>query len=201
MSSFYQQHIPLVQEVLASFHEILRHGKSYAAEKALDEAALLQARLAPDMLDLRQQLGCVVRYVNRVLEIGQVGVAKEVSEQDATFDSLTAVIDAVQAQLAKIQPERFNANQHGSVRCVSYPSGYRATIPDNALFMSNLLRPLIFFHLTTTYNILRNQGAPLGKAVYMAPWWNPVFEDAWQNCDPPAADPEAVQQHGGPIDK
>ncbi|CDW95829.1 hypothetical protein, partial [Sporisorium scitamineum] len=109
-----------------------------------------------------------------------------VSDELTTFDSLIAITDGVAAQLSKIKPETFNANENGSVRCISYPSGYRATIPDNALFMSNLLRPLIFFHLTTTYNILRNQGAPLGKAVYMSPWWNSVLEDAWQNCDPPA---------------
>ncbi|CBQ69487.1 hypothetical protein sr15969 [Sporisorium reilianum SRZ2] len=138
------------------------------------------------MLNLRQQLGCVVRYLNRVLEIGQVAVAREVSEDQTTFDSLIATIEGVEAQLAKIDADTFNANEKGSVRCISYPHGYRATIPDNSMFMANLLRPLIFFHLTTTYNILRNQGAPLGKAVYMTPWWNSVLQDAWMNCDPPA---------------
>ncbi|SJX65130.1 uncharacterized protein SRS1_15969 [Sporisorium reilianum f. sp. reilianum] len=186
MTSFYDQHNPLIKDGLGSFKAILLHGKGYAAEKSLDEVSLLEARLAPDMLNLRQQLGCVVRYLNRVLEIGQVAVAREVSEDQTTFDSLIATIEGVEAQLAKIDADTFNANEKGSVRCISYPSGFRATIPDNSMFMTNLLRPLVFFHLTTTYNILRNQGAPLGKAVYMTPWWNSVLQDAWMNCDPPA---------------
>ena len=70
MSLFmYQASIPQFQRMLGNLASILEKAESWAVEKKLDPAVLLNLRLAPDMFPLKRQLqiatdsakGCAAR--------------------------------------------------------------------------------------------------------------------------------------------
>ena len=143
--------------MLTWFDKALAEGK--------DEAALLQARLAPDMRPFPAQIqmssdmakGCVARLV---------GVdPPSMPDTEASFADLKA---RCQRTIDFIQGFDRSAFEGADERQVTlkFPdgSGFRFT---GRGYLTDFVLPNFFFHVTTAYALLRANGVGLGKADFM----------------------------------
>jgi hypothetical protein len=127
-------------------------------------AMLIEARLAPDMFTLAQQVQQACQYaldgVSRLA--GKGPHAMPVLE--AGFDGLKAQIARTLEALRAIAP----ASLDGSRDCSIEIPGNMVIAFDGETFLRAWMLPHFFFHVVTAYDILRHNGVELGKRDYLS---------------------------------
>ncbi|MGO4409262.1 MULTISPECIES: DUF1993 domain-containing protein [unclassified Brevundimonas] len=158
--SLYDAAVPMFLRGLDSLSAILEK----AAASGLDEAALIEARLAPDMKPLSAQIdmatfsarGCVARLAG--IEVPAI------AGDDATFDQMQARIAASRAFIAGVERADFEGAETRPVRLV-FP-GVDLSF-DGAGYLTSFALPNFYFHVTTAYALLRQAGVDLSKRDYL----------------------------------
>lgn len=159
-SSLYDASVPVFVRGLDSLSVILEK----AASSGLDEAALMDARLAPDMKPLPAQIdmatfsarGCVARLAG--VEVPSV------VGTDTTFAQMQARIAASRAFIVGVDRAAFDGAETRPVRLV-FP-GVDLSF-EGAGYLTSFALPNFYFHVTTAYAILRHAGIALGKRDYL----------------------------------
>lgn len=158
--SLYDASVPMFVRGLDSLSAILEK----AAASGLDEAALMEARLAPDMKPLSAQIdmatysarGCVARLAG--VEVPAIAGA------DATFAQMQARIAASRAFIVGVDRAAFEGAETRPVRLV-FP-GVDLSF-EGAGYLTSFALPNFYFHVTTAYALLRQAGVDLGKRDYL----------------------------------
>jgi len=153
--------------MLRSLSGLLDKGAEHARTAKSDPAALVQARLAPDMYTLAQQvqLACVNAADSIARLTGQEPPKFENDEK--TIEQLKARIARTIEYLEKVPQRAFDGAEDREIRI---------PIPElSAEFQMNglqLLRdwalPHFYFHVVTAYDILRHKGVEIGKRDYLS---------------------------------
>jgi len=141
------------------------------ASEAPNAATFPTVKLHEDMKDFSFQVqivtGVVLKAVLRITgkDFGDVWAgAKTIPE---FIDRARTTLDHVKS----ISPDEVNGKEN---ELVTMERGSRSTLRLPALaYVLSYTNPNIFFHLTTTYGLLRKEGVPLGKADYLAPFLEP----------------------------
>lgn len=162
--SMYQASIPPCVRMLENLRVIVEKGAAHAKAKNFDASALINARLAPDMLAFARQVqiaadlakGCAARLA---------GVEPpKYEDNEASFPDLIARIDKTLAYLKTFKPEQIDGSEARDV-VLKMRTGERHFTGINYLFGFAL--PNLYFHATTTYALLRHNGVELGKADFI----------------------------------
>ena len=134
-----------------------------AAEK--DEAALLDARLAPDMRPLPAQYQMASDSAKNALARLTGTEAPSMPDTEQSFSELRERCDKTIAFLKGFDAESLVGSETRSVE-LKFPNGqgYRW---DGAAYLTGFALPNFFFHATTAYAILRNAGVSLGKPDFL----------------------------------
>ncbi len=138
---------------------------AHADAKGLDHRELLDARLAPDMFTLTQQ-------VQSATDTARRGVARiigneptSVADDEKTFDELTARIDATIAYVSGIDKALLDESETRS-----FTVNFGQDMPfTGRTYLLGFMVPNFLFHATTLYGILRHKGVELGKRDFIAP--------------------------------
>lgn len=145
---------------LAGLTTVLQKGFAYAAEHAISEAELLDARLYPDMYPLYRQAQVVCDFArqapSRVLELE----VPPTLEGAMDYAALRAQIRLAREFLATLTPAQFEGRDD---RPINFPIGTTPSTRSAAGYLVGFATPNFYFHLTTAYGILRSRGVPLGK--------------------------------------
>ena len=165
MSLFmYQASIPQFQRMLGNLASILEKAESWAVEKKLDPAVLLNLRLAPDMFPLKRQLqiatdsakGCAARLAG--VDIPSYPDTEE------TFAELKARLQKTIDFLASFTPAQIDGSEEKAI-ILNFPSMELKFSGRDYLFQ--FVQPNFYFHLTTAYAILRHNGLDIGKMDFI----------------------------------
>jgi uncharacterized protein len=158
--------LPIFKATLGNLSHILDKGAAYAEARKFDPAVLLQFRLAPDMLPFtRQVLIACDGPKNGMARISGVEAPK-FEDNEATVPELKARIQKTLDYLASIPPERIDGTED---KDITFPIGGDKTRTMKAeAYLKHWVLPNFFFHVTTAYAILRNNGVELGKGDYLA---------------------------------
>ena len=135
-----------------------------ALAQGFDEAALMEARLAPDMNPFPAQIrtaafsarGCVARLT------GQDWPKTE--DDEATFAELQATIALSIAFIESVPREAFAGAEDRDV-VLKFPNGQFDF--KGAGYLTGFALPNFYFHVTTAYALLRAAGVEIGKRDYM----------------------------------
>ena len=134
-----------------------------AAEK--EEAALLEARLAPDMRPLTAQYQMASDTAKNA--IGRLcGIeAPPMADTEASFDELRERCEKTVAYIESVDPAALAASADREIE-LRFPNGmgYRWNGQD---YLTGFALPNFFFHVTTAYAILRAAGVSLGKPDFL----------------------------------
>jgi hypothetical protein len=158
----------LANRGLNTLTHLLTKAKDFAVEKNVTEESLLDAKLAPDMFNLKKQvqiftdgvLGGVYRLA---------GLEKPTLEDNEnTIQELLKRIEIVREYLSKVDPKSIT-NADIESRKIVLPWMERMGLGyfEGKTFLTEYLPMNNLFHLVTAYDILRNQGMQIGKMDFM----------------------------------
>ena len=164
-SPMYTNSVPVFKQMLTATQAILATTAADVAAKSLNADAFLQARLFPDMLPLVKQVQIACDFA-RGISARLAGV--DVPAHDGTetsFADLDALIAKTLAFIGGLDAARFEGSEGREI--VLRPGTPKERTLGGQAYLSNYGLPQFFFHVTTTYAILRHNGVAIGKKDYM----------------------------------
>lgn len=163
--SLYDAIIPRWLQMLSSATNIIDKAEAYCAETNIPAATLISAKLAEDMLPFAYQIkSCKVHTLGAIEGVRQGHFSPDMSDLPDSFDGLRALIDEARTGLEAVTEDEMTGFLGGDME---FRFGERK-IPFVAEdFLLGFSQPNFYFHLTSAYAVLRNQGVPLGKLDYL----------------------------------
>ncbi len=160
----YQVTVPVFIRMLNNLAGILEKAAEHCTTRKIDPAALIHARLYPDMFDLARQVQVACDHArNGAARLaGREAPDREKTEQ--TFAELKERIRKTVAFLETFRPEQFEGAE---TREVTIKRGETTVTYDGLDYLLNRVLPNFYFHVTTAYDILRHNGVELGKRDYL----------------------------------
>lgn len=163
--SFYDASVGNYLQIMGATSGVLEKGLAHCREASIDPEAIVDTRLAGDMLPFSFQIHSVVHHSLGAIEAFKSGVFRPPGEKPRhSYAQLQGLLGETLATLKKLTPEEVNALEGNDVvfefRDMKMP--FTAT---GFLFSFSL--PNFYFHATTAYDILRSKGAKLGKRDFM----------------------------------
>jgi hypothetical protein len=117
------------------------------------------------MLPFRFQIVSVAHHSRGAMEAAKNGVfVPPTGKPDLDYAGLQALVTHAHNELSSLTPEAVNALVG---RDVVFKMGERSMPFTAEGFLMSFSLPNFYFHATTTYDILRHKGAPLGKRDFM----------------------------------
>jgi hypothetical protein len=134
------------------------------AEAQADASALIDARLAPDMLSLTGQIQRASDTAK--FAVARVGEVQPPSFEDneASFADLRKRIAATVAWLESVDPAAIDAGASRTITRKFKDADVNFTAQE---YLLQFAIPNFFFHVTTAYDILRHNGVAVGKLDYL----------------------------------
>ncbi len=162
--SMYQASVPVLVRALENLRHVLQKGEAFAADRGFEPGILLQTRLVPDMLPLVRQVQLAADMSARCAARLAGEAPRAFADEETTFAELYARLDAAIGYIEGFDAGRIDGSEAREI-VVPLRSGERRF--DGQSYLLQFTLPNVFFHVTTAYDILRQAGAPLGKADYI----------------------------------
>jgi hypothetical protein len=155
--------VPQMIKMLKNLDHILDKGAEYAAAKNFDMGVLLNTRLAPDQFNL-------IRQVQIACDVAKFSAAKltnkeapEHADKETNLAELKTRIQETIKFLGTFTKEDFNGSEE---RKISQPR-WEGKYLNGLEYAIQYTLPNVYFHVTTTYSILRNNGVEVGKKDFL----------------------------------
>jgi len=162
--SMYQASIPQLKKMLVNLTTILTKAEEHAVAKGIDGKVLVEARLFPDMFPLAKQVQIACDQV-------KFGLARLAGVEAPKFEDTESTLPQLKERIAKtitfmdsIKPEQIDGTEAKEIQFSIKGRNFEFVGEQYAL---TWIIPNFYFHITTTYNILRHNGVELGKADYL----------------------------------
>ncbi len=162
--TLYQASVPVFQQMLKALRGILVKAQQQAETMKVAPEVLLQARLYPNMFALTRQVqiatdfakGCPARLA---------GVEPpKYEDTEKTFPELLARIDRTLEFLGTLKAEQIDGQE---ARTITLTLGGNPMTFQAQPYLLHFAIPNFFFHVTTTYAILRENGIDVGKRDFV----------------------------------
>jgi hypothetical protein len=162
--SMYQASAPLLERMLGNLVVILEKGAAHAAAKGFEPATLVNARLYPDMFALARQVqiaadvakGCVARLAGEE--------PPKYEDNEATFEELIARANKTIAYIKTFKPAQIDGTEGKQIVLKMRTGELEFKGLD---YLLHFVYPNFYFHITTTYDILRHNGVEVGKMDFL----------------------------------
>lgn len=162
--SMYEASVPHFVRMLGNLSSIIDKASIYADFRNIDEPVLINARLAPDMYPLSQQIqivtdmarACAARLAD--LEIPRY------ENNEVTFAGFKSRIAKTIDFLQGIDVEKLN-NSYGQPITIKLSD--KEVVYTSQTYLLEVIIPHFYFHVTAAYAILRHHGVDLGKKDYI----------------------------------
>ena len=163
--SMYQASAPVFIQGLKGLLKALAKAEAYVEQRKIDPAALLQARLYPDMFPL-------LRQVQIATDFAKGGVARlagveppPYDDVETSFAELAARVERALAFVTTFEASQIDGSED---RDITLTRRGETSIVKGQPYLLLQAMPNFYFHLTTAYAILRHNGVELGKKDYLA---------------------------------
>ena len=159
--SLYDISLPVFVRGLAQLSHVLDKGLAHAQAAGSDPAALVNARLAPDMFTLAGQVQCAA-------DGAKAGAARLAGLAPPAFPDTEKTFAELQARIAKtrdfldgIERAQIDGGEQRAITVARH--GLHFT---GQQYLLQFVLPNFFFHVTMAYAVLRANGVALGKRDY-----------------------------------
>jgi len=152
--------VPVFQRYLERLDGLVRSAQRHAQIHNLAAAALLSARLAPDMAPFSGQVEMASHFALRTCFPLAGRPVPAYGEFASDFEGLRGRIARALTLLAELAPADFDLEP--GRRLESQAGSALVSLPA-AEFLTLYALPNFFFHLSSAYAVLRHLGLPLGK--------------------------------------
>jgi hypothetical protein len=163
--SFYDASVGTYQQVLGSVASILDKGAAFASESDVGLDEIVGTKLHDDMMPFHFQIVSVCHHSWGALQGMRSGRFTPPSfDLDKDYQGLQALVGEAQEGVASVS-EADAADL--AEKSMVFAIGDRELPFTNQNFLLSFSLPNFYFHATTTYDILRTLGAPLGKMDFL----------------------------------
>jgi hypothetical protein len=162
--SMYDVSVPVFSERLRALALVLTKAEANAAERKIDLQVFLVARLAPDMLNLIQQVQMATDFAKGASSRIAGREVPRYEDNEANFAELQARITKTRDYLATFKPAEFEGAEE---RTVTLKVGGKDVEIKGQKYLLDVALPNFYFHITTAYDILRHNGVPLSKGNFL----------------------------------
>jgi len=163
--SLYDAVVPSNLQILGAVDALLDKAAAFATEQGMTEAALIDTRLAPDMLPFGYQVkSCAAHSVGGIEGVQAGSFSPDRSAWPTDFAGLHGILQTAIASLKALDRDAFDA----LADCDTQFAFGETIMPfTGANFLLSFSQPNFYFHATTAYAILRAEGVKLGKRDFM----------------------------------
>jgi len=163
--SLYAASVPVLKQMLGSIAEILRKAEDHAVANNIDPQTLLQARLYPDMFPLVRQVQLIGDFARAIpARLSGTELPKH-PDTETSFADLQALVAETLAFVETFTPAQIDGNEDREI--VLRPGTPNEKKLTGLSYLLHFGLPQFFFHVTTTYAILRHNGLDIGKRHYL----------------------------------
>jgi hypothetical protein len=160
----YQASAPRFARMLRNLSAVLAKAQAHAEAKKLDPAALTTFRLFPDMFTLTRQVQIACDQAKgAVARLAGVEVPKH-EDTEQTIAELQARIARTLDYVESIKPAQIDGSEEREVVLKMRAGELKFKGID---YLFNHAYPNFYFHVTTTYAMLRHNGVELGKKDFV----------------------------------
>ncbi|MFC4860784.1 DUF1993 domain-containing protein [Pseudomonas sp. MAHUQ-62] len=162
--SMYEASIPVLARMLGNLSNILKKAEANAQARGIEPKVFIESRLAPDMYALARQVqiasdmakGCAARLAG--VEVPSW------ADTETTFEELQARIAKTQEFIKGIDAAKLEGSEDRTVVLKMRTGDISFSGRD---YLLGFALPNFYFHITTTYAILRHNGVDVGKMDYL----------------------------------
>jgi len=162
--SMHAASVPVFRQLLNSLSEVLAKAENHAIERKIEPAALLQARLYPDMFALTRQVQIAADFAKGACA-RLAGV--EVPKWEDTEQSFAELRERLAKTVTFIDSLPQDQIDQSADRMINTSAGPKSKTFTGQTYLAHYALPQFLFHATTTYAILRHNGVEIGKRDFM----------------------------------
>ena len=155
-----------IDQMFRGLDGVLVKAAADAQARGIEEDVYLNARLAPDMLPLVRQVRIATEIPARALSRLAGVELPSLTDDETTFADLRKRISTAHTFIKDLPKDGLDADPDGPI---TFPAGpdREMTLPRRA-YLQNFILPNLYFHVTTSYAILRHLGVEIGKLDFLA---------------------------------
>lgn len=168
-TNLYTITVPVMTKALTSLDTILGKAAEYAESKKTPrrgfEEALLHSRLVFDQFPLVQQ-------IQVACDNAKNGLARIAGIEPPVFEDNEKTVAELKTRIQKtidflktIKPEQMIGQEERKIEQRYFPGKYILAFD----YATGYLLPNFYFHVVTAYDIMRENGIPIGKNDYIGP--------------------------------
>lgn len=162
--TMYQASIPRFVNILGNLSAILDKAEAHAVARKLDPTALTSFRLYPDMLPMTAQVQIACDAAKGVAARLAGVPIPAFEDNETTLMDLKARIEKTIGFLKTISAQQVDGTEE---KAIVIKRGEKETHYKGMQFLLGHAVPNFYFHVATTYNILRHNGIDIGKRDYL----------------------------------
>ena len=164
--SLYDASIPTFLHSLRSLKTILEKAVAHAEARKFDPSVLVSMRLYPDMLPLNRQVQIASDAAKGAAARLSGSEPPKFEDNETTMADLIARVSKTIDYLEGFKPQQFEGDDNRVITIKTPRAAFNFKAAD---FVRHWALPNFFFHVTTTYALLRHGGVEIGKADYLGP--------------------------------
>jgi hypothetical protein len=165
--SMYNASVSVCAQQLGALAAVLDKAAAHCAAKKIEEAALLNDRLFPDMFTLARQIRQATDFGRNTPGRLAGGPMPEFpATDDTSFAAAKARAEKSLAYVSSLTPAQIEGTEDKDI--TFGPAGNQRTMKGQA-YLLHFGLPNFFFHVTTAYDILRHRGVEIGKRDFLGP--------------------------------
>jgi len=162
--SMYQASVPRLANLLENLSRILDKAQAHADAGRIDVGAVMDYRLAPDMYPFSKQVQIACDKARSVVaRLARVEVPYY-EDDERTFAELKERIARTVEFIRSVPADRIDGTEDDEI--VLPVTGKETRYKGMQLLLGHSM-PNVYFHATTAYNILRQNGVPIGKRDFL----------------------------------
>jgi hypothetical protein len=162
--SMYRASVPVFVQFLTSLSEFLAKAAAHAEAKKVEPSVYVTGRLAPDMFALARQVQIATDMAKGAAARLSGTDVPGYADTETTFPELQARIKKTLDFIQGVKPEAFDGADD---RDITLKAGPNELHFKGEAYLTTFALPNFFFHITTTYGILRHMGVELGKKDFL----------------------------------
>ena len=163
--SLYDATVTNYLQVLKSMEVVLDKGEMFCRENGIDLASIVSTRLIKDMNPFQFQVISIVHHslgALKGLESGEF--APPIGFGSPDYAGLRTLVSQACSQVQLFDAAKVNK---WSDQTLTFKIGGTEILFTAENFVLSFSLPNLYFHATTTYDVLRMKGVPLGKRDFM----------------------------------
>src|SRR5690348_12859610 len=163
--SMYSVSIPVFIQHLNGLKTVLDKASGWATARKVNEADLLNMRLAPDMFNLARQVRAATDHAANAAGRLSGKELLKFANDETTIAQLKDRVAKTIDYLKSIKPNEIDGTESKDIS-ITFSSGQIRQFTGQSLLLGNSL-PNFYFHATTAYDIIRQCGVEIGKRDFM----------------------------------